>query len=174
MSVRLGDRYSVLLAKDSMYPPHIAFYLGHELGHIALGHIEENAAIVDMEADELSTSDSDREEAEADQFALELLTGRTDPRVLPASGTYNAPGLADAALRASSRLRIEPGTVALCFGYSTRNWAVANSAMKFIYASGRPVWSEVNGVAEGQIDLEQIPSDARSYLRAVLGMHERP
>ena len=170
MSVRVGDRYAVLLAKDSMYPPHIAFYLGHELGHIALGHLkEENAAIVDMDTEELSASDE--EELEADRFALELLTGRDAPEVMSASGTYNAPGLADSALRASSELHIEPGTLALCFGYSTRNWAVANSAMRFIYAQEKPVWVEVNQVVTHQCDLERIPSDTRSYLLAVLGSH---
>ncbi len=170
MAVRLGDRHTVLLAKDSMYPPHIAFYLGHELGHVALGHIPEDAAIVDMESDVLSTASADAEEAEADRFALALLTGRDDPRVLPGSSSYNAPGLADAVLKASTQLHIEPGTLALCFGFSTNNWAVANSAMRFIYSQAKPVWIEVNRVAADQIQADQIPSDARSYLRAVLGL----
>jgi hypothetical protein len=151
-----------------MYPPHIAFYLGHELAHIALGHIRADAAIVDMEADTLSTGSADTEEVEADRFALELLTGRPDLRLLP-EGSYNAPGLADLALRVSTELHIEAGTLALCFGYSTGNWAVANSAMHFIYDEARPVWSEVNRVTMMQLDLNQLPTDSISYLEAVLG-----
>ena len=169
MAVAVGERRAVLLAKDSLYPPHIAFYLGHELGHIALEHLRADGAIVDMEADALSTGSSDTEEAEADRFALELLTGRGDLRLLP-EGAYNAPGLADIALRVSTDLHIEPGTLALCFGYSTGNWAVANSAMRFIYDEARPVWNEVNRVTMKQLDLEQLPSDASSYLAAVLGV----
>ena len=168
MAVAAGERRAVLLAKDSMYPPHIAFYLGHELAHIALEHIRADAAIVDMEADTLSTDSADTEEVEADRFALELLTGRADLRLLP-EGSYNAPGLADLALRASTELHIEPGTLALCFGYSTGNWAVANSAMHFIYNEARPVWSEVNRVTMMQLDLNQLPTDSISYLAAVLG-----
>ena len=99
---------------------------------------------------------------------LELLTGRADLRLLP-EGSYNAPGLADLALRASTELHIEPGTLALCFGYSTGNWAVANSAMRFIYNEARPVWSEVNRVTMMQLDLNQLPTDSISYLAAVLG-----
>ena len=129
MAVAVGERRAVLLAKDSMYPPHIAFYLGHELAHIALKHVSADTAIVDMETDALSTGSADTEEAEADRFALELLTGRADLRLVP-EGSYNAPGLADVALRVSTELHIEPGTLALCFGYSTGNWAVANSAMQ--------------------------------------------
>ena len=83
MAVAVGERHAVLLAKDSMYPPHIAFYFGHELGHIALGHIRNDAAIVDMEADVLSTNSRRDEEAEADRFALELLTGRADLQLVP-------------------------------------------------------------------------------------------
>jgi hypothetical protein len=168
MAVAIGDRRAVLMAKDSMYPPHIAFYLGHELGHIALEHIRADAAIVDMEADVLSTSSEDAEEAEADRFALELLTGRTDLQLVP-TGSYNAPGLAQTALRVSNELHIEPGTFALCFGYSTGNWAVANSAMRFIYNQARPVWNEVNRVTMAQLHTEQLPSDANTYLAAVLG-----
>jgi IrrE N-terminal-like domain len=167
MAVAVGERYAILLAKDSMYPPHIAFYLGHELGHIALGHVGKDSAIVDMESEALSAA-TDAEEVEADRFALELLTGRADLRLLP-TGSYNAPGLADVALRVSTDLHIEPGTLALCFGYSTGNWAVANSAMRFIYQEARPVWFEVNRVTITQLDAEQLPSDANSYLAAVLG-----
>jgi Zn-dependent peptidase ImmA (M78 family) len=168
MAVAVGERSAILLAKDSMYPPHIAFYLGHELGHIALGHLRTDAAIVDMEADVLSASSDDTEETEADRFALELLTGRADLQLVP-TGSYNAPGLAQIALRVSSELHIEPGTLALCFGYSTGNWAVANSAMSFIYNQARPVWNEINRVTMAQLDTEQLPSDAISYLTAVLG-----
>lgn len=171
MSIGLADRYCILLAKDSMYPPHIAFYLGHEIAHVALGHVRKDAGIVDMESNELSTAAADSEEADADRYALELLTGTPTPAVLPASSeSYNAPGLADAVLRVANQTRIEPGTLALCFGFSTKNWAVANSAMKFIYTTAKPVWSEINRLAVEQIQLDQVPSDAHSYLRAVLGL----
>jgi hypothetical protein len=167
MAVAVGERHAVLLAKDSMYPPHIAFYLGHELGHISLGHVRRDTAIVDMESEALSAA-TDAEEAEADRFALELLTGRADLRLVPI-GSYNAPGLADIALRVSAELHVEPGTLALCFGYSTGNWAVANSAMQFIYPEAKPVWYEVNRLAMAQLDAVQLPSDASSYLATVLG-----
>ena len=169
MAVSVADRNVILLAKDSMYPPHIAFYLAHELAHIALGHITKDTAIVDLESELPASASSDPEEIAADRFALELLTGRSDPQVLPKSGIYNAPGLANAALNSGPALGIEPGTLALCFGYSTQNWAVANSAMKFIYSAPKPVWEEVNRLAARELALDHIPTDARSYVTAVLG-----
>jgi hypothetical protein len=169
MAVSVADRNAILLAKDSMYPPHVAFYLAHELAHIALGHVAKDTAIVDLESDLHAGDTTDKEEAEADRFALELLTGRNDPQVVPASGDYNAPGLATAALESGPALGIEPGTLALCFGYSTQNWAIANSAMKFIYSAPKPVWEEVNRLAARELTLDHIPTDARSYVTAVLG-----
>ena len=169
MCVRVGDRSAILLGKDSMYPAQIAFYLAHEVAHIALGHLSQDTAIVDLEPEQPVIAASDEEEKEADQFALQLLTGTANPRVLPASGSYNAPGLADAVLKSAGVLHIEPGTLALCFGYSTGNWAVVNSAMQFIYSSARPVWTEVNKLAVRELVLDQIPSDSRPYLNAVLG-----
>jgi hypothetical protein len=66
-------------------------------------------------------------------------------------------------------LRIEPGTLALCFGYSSGNWAVANAAMERIYSSAKPVWREVNQIALRELSLEEVTEDVQAYLMAVLG-----
>ncbi len=174
MAVRVGQRNAILLAKDSQYPASVAFYLAHELAHLLLGHVASETAIVDMESEQQLASNEDAEEEAADRFALELLTGSPEPKVLTESKSYNAPGLAAAVLRAGPALKIEPGTLALCFGYSTRNWAVVNSAMKFIYGAGKPVWQEVNRVAMRELDISRIPEDARSYVSSVLGLSDVP
>lgn len=57
MTLRQGDRHAVLLAKDSMYPAHIAFYIGHELGHAVLGHLKPGNVVVDLEDDKLVLSE---------------------------------------------------------------------------------------------------------------------
>lgn len=41
MSVRVGDRFAILLARDAVYPAPIAFHVAHELGHIFLGELSE-------------------------------------------------------------------------------------------------------------------------------------
>ena len=169
MSVRIEDRNAILLGKDSAYPAHIAFYVAHELGHILSGHLASHAALVDLDYADLTTEGSDSEEVDADRFALELLTGQPRPTVLPWRRAYNSRELARTVLEASKELAVEPGTLALCFGYSTRDWATANAAMQLIYASGKPVWNEVNNVAIGQLDIDLIPEDTRAYLEAILG-----
>jgi hypothetical protein len=66
MSVQVGERTAILLAKDSSYPAQIAFYLAHEIGHIALGHLSKETAIVDLESDRLGLGGTDEEENAAD------------------------------------------------------------------------------------------------------------
>jgi hypothetical protein len=169
MAVRVGQRNAIMLGKDSMYPPHLAFYLAHELAHIALGHLSREPVLVDFDSAALLDPNNDPEEASADQFALELLTGVPKPIVLPKSEGYSARELARVALDAAAELAIEPGTLALCFGYSTGDWATANAAMPRIYSGPHAVWIEVNNIARNQLSFDLIPTDARAYLEAVLG-----
>ena len=169
MTVRIDDRFAILLGKDSMYPAHIAFYLAHELAHISLAHLTTDPVIVDLEQAAPSLDEGDDEEGSADRFALELLTGDPQPVVLPSGPRYSAGELARVALSSADKLRVEPGTLALCFGYSTKDWATANASMERIYSSAKPVWNEVNNIARTQLALERIPDDALDYLEAVLG-----
>ena len=168
MAVRVAGRGAILLAKDASYPAHIAFYLAHELGHLLLGHLDRESAIVDLESTHVRST-GDQEEDEADRFALELLTGMPDPNVVPMNATYNAPSLAKAVLDAGPKLRVEPGTLALCFGFATQNWPVVNAAMRFIYEHAKPVWKEVNALALRELDFTRIPEDAHSFIGSVLG-----
>ena len=169
MAVQLGARSAILLGRDAEYPAPSAFYVAHELAHLALGHIETGQTIVDLETPGLADAESDPEEYAADRYALELLTGQDSPVVVSRTGSGGARSLAEAALGASKELRIEPGTLALCFGYSTNQWAVANAALRYIYSAPKPVWREVNSVAREQLELDRIPDDAQAYLEAVLG-----
>ena len=172
MSVRVGGRNAILLGKDSLYPAQIAFYLAHELAHISLGHLTEESVIVDLESypnPDPPVAQADPEEVAADAFALEVLTGNPRPVVLPAAAGRGARSLAKAALDAASDLQIEPGTLALCFGYSTGDWATAIASLKHIYASPKPVWQEVNKIALSQLSFPNLPDDTLYYLRHVLG-----
>lgn len=173
MSVQVGDRQAILLAKDSMYPASISFYVAHELGHILSGHLQQDAAVVDFDSSELASDTDDPEELGADSFALELLTGESRPKVLSKSGAYSGRELARVAHEASTSLGIEPGVLALCFGYSTQHWKTANAAMKRIYTSGKPAWSEINKAALQQLDLDRVPDDTKYYIQAVLGAPQK-
>lgn len=175
MIVAIHDRSAILLAKDAVHPPAVAFYLAHELGHLALGHLAlghlgADRIIVDLEDPEapLARGD-DYEEIAADQFALELLTGHAEPTVVVTGERPTATRLAAAALERSLELQIEPGMLAQIFGYSTGDWRVATGALKVIYDEAKPVWQEVNALARRELRLELLPDDAAEYVSAVIG-----
>ena len=168
MTVRVQGRFAILLGKDSTYPAQIAFYLAHELGHIQLEHLSSEPAVVDFDQETPSLG-GDAEEESADHFALELLTGDPQLTVLPGPGGYNARALADVALRNADDLKVEPGILAMCFGYSTKDWPTTMAALGYIYEAGKPVWNEVNQLARSQLGAEDLPLDALDYLEMVLG-----
>jgi len=169
MTVRVGDRFAILLGKESKYPAPIAFYIAHELAHAALGHLRDGLAIVDLEDPLEEAAETDEEELAADRYALELLTGQPDPIVTTRARRFTAPQLAANLLQTGAAMRIEPGTLALCFGYSTGQWAKANAAMKRIYADALPAWAEINRTAHQQLDWSAISDDLASFVRAVMG-----
>lgn len=170
MCVGANGRSAILLAKDASYPASITFFLAHELAHIILGHLPDEGVVIDIDdTDQQQMSIKDEEEREADRFALELLTGDPDFEVLKVGHGDNAKELAEKALTASQLRAVEPGAILMSYGYSTGEWAVVNSAMKYVYQQGRPVWQVINTLAMSQLDIEALSDDNNAYLMAVLG-----
>lgn len=171
MSVRVGGRYAVLIGKEARYPAAMAYYVAHELGHIALGHLSDQAALVDI-ADPLRAgrSSGDVEERAADRYALELLTGMPDPEIVTEAKSFLSVQLAEVAIDVSRDLAIEPGVVALCFGHATGRWNKAYSALKYIYGDKVELWREVNRVAASQIEWDMLGSDAADYVATILDL----
>jgi hypothetical protein len=167
MVVTAGGRFAVLLGRDASFPAPIAFTLAHEIGHIVLQHLEGASALVDLD-DPAVADDGDAEEREADAFALTLLTGSPEPDIQTNVDTFNAPTLAGAVLDAGPRYRVEPGTLALCLAYRRNVWPTANAALRYIYAESKPVWREVNGIADLELDWDSIGDEGAHYLRNVM------
>ena len=79
IAMSTNDRPSIVLSskKECGY---LLFHLAHELGHIALGHVDANGAIVDTE---IAKNDDvrDDDEVAADELALELLAGKASAKL---------------------------------------------------------------------------------------------
>lgn len=167
MVVSVYGRFAILLGRDAAYPAPVAFTLAHELGHVMLGHLADAPALIDLE-DPALARDGDKQEDEADKFALTLLTGSPEPDIQTDIDHFNAPTLAAAALRAAGQYGVEPGTLALCLAHGRRLWPVAMSALGFIYGERKPAWREVNGIADGELDWDALGVEAAHYLRNVM------
>lgn len=170
MCVKTKTGYAILVGRDAKHPAKIAFYVAHEIGHILLGHLKTNAAIVDLGDPISMAKSSDEEELEADRFALELLTGMPSPKVYSTTDKFTATQLAQNALKTGHQLNIEPGTLALCLGFTTGRWRTTNAALNMIYEKPYPVWKTINHFATTQINWDEIPSQMISFVRAITGM----
>lgn len=169
MAVRSSGRHAILLGRDAQYPAPVAFILAHEIAHVMLGHISTSSAIIDI-GDPLSPSQGDIEEAEADRYALELLLGTSSPDIQTNVEAFNGRQLAQAVLDYGLTHGMEPGNLALCLAHARSLWPVAYAAMQHIYTVQKPVWPEVNGVAEHELDFAAMSDDQAEYLRNIMGI----
>jgi hypothetical protein len=168
MAAGQEGRFAILIAvRDSLYAK-AAFTVAHELGHIMLGHLGGAAAFLDQD-DPFSGKTDEPEEDEANRFALELLTGRPSPIITSTTDTYNATELASAATLTGANEAIDPGTIALCDGFRTGDWARSIRACQLIQGEAADIAGEANGYALRQLDLDLLGEDGRSYLERVLG-----
>ncbi len=171
MAVRHGNRHAILVGKDASYPAPTAYHIAHELGHIASGHLAENQALIDLE-EPLQNENVDAEEIEADQFALQLLTGSASPKIETSAVPNNGVELANAVLQASQARQIEPGTLAMCYGYQSSDWPITYAALARIYQQRGEVWKFLNLTATKQLHWDVYSEDEADYLRAVMGAVE--
>ena len=110
----------------------------------------------------------DAEEIAADRFAVyEVLDRYPFACCVPEDGVQRK-GTCPGFLGGRNRTRIEPGTLALCFGYSTGDWPTANAAIRRIHPQRQAVWAEINHLALHELSLDQLPEEASLYVRAVL------
>lgn len=168
MTVKVGDRFAILLAKESRFPAQIAYYLAHELGHIAKGHLASTPAMVEVEDPLENRTRDEPEELAADAYALELLTGESEPRVLTEARRYSAAGLARAAVESAAELGIDAGTLLLCFGHSTGRWDKATAALKKIYSRDDAVGLTINRAALSQ--LVDLSDENEQFVRGAMGI----
>lgn len=120
---------SIVLTSMRDSPPWIAYHLAHELGHLLLGHVRAgDEPIVDGDGD---PNDTDAEEQAANAFALEILTGHASP-TFEAEYGLTAERLAEAAPNFGAEHRINPGTLALVYGFSAKRMGVAMGALKLL------------------------------------------
>lgn len=169
MVVTAGGRPAILLGRDAQYPAPVAFTLAHEIGHIALGHLGEASALVDL--DDSGSPLGDDQENEADRYALEVLTGTPEPRVVTNIDNFTAISLAGAAMQSGQAHGIEPGTLALVLGFQSGRWPIANKALEKIYDAPRSVWHSVNAFAANQLDMAALGEDGAEFLTRVMALN---
>ena len=170
MTTSITGRHLILTARKPTHSAQLAFYIAHELGHIALGHVKDGSAIIEgpsLDADEAVDGQVDPEEVAADEFAFELLTGSPTFLVTGPSLRGSPKELAGAAKQFGAKLGIDPAFLVLCFGKQTGRWPIAMAALHLIedQADGAP--AAINRALRTQLDEEMLSFDDQAYLDAV-------
>lgn len=144
---------------------YLLFHLAHELGHVALGHLDPNGAIVDNSIQEDANGKDDAERA-ADDYALELLTGN-QPR-LTLTGFYKAPVLAHMAIEYGKQHSIDPTHVVLNSAHNGNFWALCTATLK-VMSGDRKDQDLVNRLLLENVK-DELKEDSLSLLGTLVGL----
>lgn len=167
----VGSRPVIVLCSGRDSPAWLAFHLAHELGHIMCGHVRPgDQPLVDVD---IGSVDDERQEQEADRYAIQLLTGHPELQ-LQSARRLTGLQLAPLASELGRAHRIDPGTVALIYGYSNRLIPVAQAALKVMKAEsgGMEILADA---FRRHLAVDDLPDSAHRHLSAVthvLGLAE--
>lgn len=131
------DLYVIILSHKHKSPSTQLFVLLHEIGHLKYGHIKGAGLISDSSVSALGESlkeETDKQEIEADLFALDTLRCGVDVvSIIKQFGYIQRPAeLALIAQRLNKSSGVHPGHFVLSYGRETRNWILAQQALKFL------------------------------------------
>lgn len=108
MAVAVEGRPVIVVAKAEKFRSRLAFWIAHEMGHIAAGHLDKYSVIPDDKIGRDATEDI---EVEANTFALNLLFGRPNPAYKATTDTVYPDALAQAATARGAKDKIDPGAI---------------------------------------------------------------
>ena len=160
------DGRPVIVLTQAKPHGYLLFDLAHELGHITLGHTRNGAWVIDEKID---FDSDDEEERDANRFALELLTGNPDCKIVPVGRHLYQQQLVNAAMRFGEAKKIDPLHIVLNYGYTSKQWGVACQAVKAI-ANNEP--SDQHLLVRSllaALDLEAMSEDDIAVLKRLMG-----
>ena len=164
--VRDGGRFAIVLSKKG-HPAHLLFHLAHELGHIGKGHLKEDGFVADEKIDSKS---SDKDELEADQYAVCLLNG-ANLRYGAKDGrqALNAAALHLAAVSVGKKNKVDPGHIIANYGFHQDRFPVAALALKRLDgpAQGGTV---INDMFFASLDRDLVSDDQLELLKTSTGI----
>jgi len=169
MVTRCQSKPVVVLSLRDPSPSRLAFILAHELGHIALNHLEEGGTISD---EEIKPDDlNDDQESTANEFAAELILGAPD-KVYYFPHSMTGEQLATIARDKAARDQVDPGAIAWNYGwYKKTHFGVARKAAG-ILEPGVSAPRLINQSLVQQLDWDRLGEDNQEYLTRALNLNE--
>jgi len=146
---------------------YLLFDLAHELGHITLGHTQGGQWVID---DKIDAEDDDEREQAANRFAMELITGNPDLRIVPRGKHLYPNQLARAAKDYGEAHGVDPLHIVLNYAYNNKtHWPTAEAAIKLIAASKESDQAIVKEKLFEALDGDILTEDDSRALRHLMG-----
>lgn len=161
----------IFISKKPDLPAWLLFVLAHEMGHIASNHLPstEGESIVDEEVSE-DNSERDAQEAQANQYALEILTGADDGAFMITPPLPKAPRLAAIIRREGGNRNIDPGHLVLNIAkHPPRGkniFPLAMNTLKLLQP-GETGSSQCNDALKRNVDLDALSDDSFEFLEGL-------
>jgi len=168
MAVNYKGRPIIILSKNRKHDAWLLFILAHELGHIVKGHINKLDSVIydsDIEIEE-----QDNEEKEANNFALELLIGDSQPNIIKKEIKL-AFELVNIARPIGNKLNIDPGIIILNYAYRQRKYALSEQALKILSPHADAI-SVVKSKMQEYLKLENLSEENRDYFVKLTSLPE--
>ena len=131
------DRPVIFISKNPDFPAWNLFVLAHELGHLARGHLDfvNGESIIDEKIDEKDVSD--QQEQEANEYALELLTG-DGKKEIKLNRLFKATALAPIAQQFGRDRSIDPGHAILNLAKNSNKnlWPLVTKTLGLLETKG--------------------------------------
>lgn len=164
LAVRIDGRPAIVLACRRKHSAWLAFHLAHEMGHIGVGHLPDNSMVVD---DEEQRADETAEETEANEYALELLTGK--PKIQYTGSTRLNPAvLVEKATTQGRAEGTDAGALILNYAKTTKEWGTAMSALKLVEPKPNAI-ALIHQKMCQRLDWERTSDANQEFLQRVTG-----
>ncbi|MEZ2226228.1 MAG: ImmA/IrrE family metallo-endopeptidase [Microcoleus sp.] len=160
-----GDYPVIVLSSSHTNPALLAFHLAHELGHLALGHIEEGILI----DDDIKQDSDDQEEIDSNQFAVKLLVNSFD-NFLGNQNFYNAVQLKNKIIqRSKNDLTIDPCALALNYGWHNKTYFGLSRRCLNLIDDDKEGQKIINNFLQQHLNWDELSDDNADYLDRILG-----
>ncbi len=172
-ALQIGQRPVIVLAKKKSSRAWLSFILAHEIGHVALGHLQPGSSIVDISLEETATylteSASDVQEGQADDFALQAMGGSDVEGEIKTWDVGATPvELAVNARRAATKMSIEAGHFILRHAFATRRWPESITALRFLSEDLNPESALVAQLKQ-RLDIDRVSDDLQDMVTSITG-----
>ncbi len=155
----------IVICVDYKDSAQLAFTLAHELGHLALGHLTQGF-LMDKK---IKFDSDDREEIEANDFAIKLLLDNCD-NCLEHKKIYNNQQLIEYSQEiVSKNPTIDISSVILNYGWHSKNWDFAIETLNSLYPddNGQIL---INEYLANQLNWDNFDDNIYEYLEKALGV----